>query len=83
MRQDEQSEARACLSLQQFVVFAMAADPEPDHILSIGNAKRTVVKANTHGPVRTNSLEMQRRVSRIAFQQFEITIGKRSDMRWQ
>jgi hypothetical protein len=36
----------------------VAADPEPDYIVAIGNPKRTIVKLDTRGPIMTGSLEV-------------------------
>jgi len=50
----------------------MWADPKPEDAIVGRIAEHTIVKADTRGPIRSYSFEVQRRMKWIAYEQFEV-----------
>lgn len=63
-------------SLNHLVIFGMRSDPEPDAIIAVRYGESPVSNADASRPVRSDSLEVQRWMSGILLEQFEICIGK-------
>jgi hypothetical protein len=61
------------------VVLRMSTDPEPHNAFISVHPQRPVVKPNADGVKATHSLEMERGMPGIPFQQLELTIRKHAD----
>lgn len=75
----------AYLSSNQLVIFAMRSDPKPMDAARDGQAERTVVLTDSDAVKSTlsNSLEVQRWVSRISLELREVSVGYALNFRRQ
>jgi hypothetical protein len=61
----------------------MRADPELKQTPLMLDSEGSMILAYARGPIAPNSLELQRRMARVRFQQLEILTGKFLDMAGQ
>jgi hypothetical protein len=61
----------------------MRANPKPKYSILYFPAQGPVMKTDPYRPVPADLFQMQRRVSRIGFEQGERPIGKFPDVDWQ
>jgi hypothetical protein len=66
----------AIASLNQLVVFGVAADPYPHEVGTIFDGKCAVVEADPRRPLFAKPLELQRRMARVSFEKLEILAGQ-------
>jgi len=64
------------LPLDQMIVIGVGADPEPNEVVSILDRQRSVVQPDSNRPERPDSLEVERSVLRIRFEEFETAVGR-------
>lgn len=58
------------------VVLGVAANPHPDKkVGTVFHGQRAIMQPNTHGPIIAEFLELQRWMTRILLEQFEILAG--------
>ncbi|MFM7291081.1 MAG: hypothetical protein ACKOHG_14890 [Planctomycetia bacterium] len=67
--------ARDLLPIQQPLVLAVVADPEPNEIGTIFHGDGAEVDANTHRPKPTGLLQSQRRVFGVVLEQNVVFVG--------
>jgi hypothetical protein len=60
----------------QTVILGVSSYPEPDGTEIALNGKGTVPSSNSHRPVATDPLKVQRWMLGVLFEQGEITVGK-------
>lgn len=59
----------------------MRADPEPDIATIPGNGEGAIAQPDPDGPIRSDFLELQRRMAWIAFQKLKVRVGQLSNLK--
>ena len=67
------------LSANQFIVVGMRADPKPEIAALHLNGECAITHADADGPVTSDFLELQRRMTLIAFEESKIGVGQLSN----
>jgi len=71
--------AQKALRRKKSCVFVMRADPAPKNAAVDILAESAIAAAYAHGPVASRLLQVQRRMTRIAFQQLVVLTGETLD----
>src|SRR5947207_3063174 len=74
------------LPAQQFIVFSMCANPEPQNPIRFFSAQGTIVCTHPNRPqlfALTHFFEMQRRMIWVCFEQFKVFVSQRLNVFWQ
>lgn len=61
----------------------MRADPKPDITIVHGNGEGAIAQPDPDGPVKSDFLELQRRMAWIAFQKLKVRVGQLSNLKRQ
>jgi hypothetical protein len=71
------------LRFEQLIVCRVVTDPEPLKPVWTLPSKGTIVQTDSGGVKDADFLEPDRRVARIAFEEFKVLVGERADVVWK
>ena len=71
------------LLAKQPIVVGMGADPEPQHAIGHVDGQRAIMRPHSYRVKTTCAFEMERRMSRIGFEDFELLVGQDTNPLWQ